>query len=275
MLTGLGVAGQDIPLDVNDRAARFRSEVAGRRVLVVLDNAADTEQVRPLLPGRGPCAVVVTSRDSLPGLVAVHGARRLDLDLLSMGEATGLLRRLIGERVDAEPGAATALARLCARLPLALRVAAELAACRPETPLVDLVAELSDQQRRLALLDAGGDPRAAVTVVFSWSLRHLSAPAARMFRLLGLHPGPDIDPNAAAALADTTPDAAGHLLRLLSRAHLLHRTVAGRYGMHDLLRAYATHLSTTQDARHGRTARRTLTTSGLPRPWRVVGVRGA
>jgi len=253
-LGGLGVPGQDIPLGLDDRAARYRTQIAGRRMLVVLDNAATVEQIRPLLPGTPTAVVVVTSRDSLAGLVALHGARRLELDLLPAADALALLRELVGGRVDAEPDAADRLAEQCARLPLALRVAAELAAAHPTTPLSDLVADLGDQQRRLDLLDAGGDPRAAVTAVFSWSVRHLPPNAARTFRLAGLHPGPDTDAYAAAALADTSLDHARGLLTALARAHLVHPTGAGRYGMHDLLRAYATGLTTTQDTEPERRA---------------------
>ena len=124
-----------------------------------------------------------------PGLVARDGAVRLDLDLLPLAEAIGLLRALIGARVDADPYAANALAALCARLPLALRVAAELATARPAASLAELAGELADQQQRLDLLDAGGDPRTGIRAVFSWSYRHLDAEAARLFRLVGLHPG--------------------------------------------------------------------------------------
>ncbi|MFJ8104532.1 tetratricopeptide repeat protein [Streptomyces sp. NPDC096132] len=253
-LTALGVSGQDVPLDVDDRAARYRTEVADRRMLIVLDNAATVEQVRPLLPGSGTCAVLVTSRDSLAGLVAREGAHRLDLDLLPAAAARTLLRRLVGARADAEPEAVDALAAQCARLPLALRVAAELAAARPATPLADLVAELADQQRRLDLLDADGDPRAAVAAVFSWSLRHLPADAARAFRLLGLHPGPDLDAHAVAALSDSGPAQARRVLDVLARACLVQRVDGARYGMHDLLRAYATRLATAEDAPEAREA---------------------
>jgi hypothetical protein len=246
-LTALGVPGPDIPLEVNERAARYRTETTGRRMLVVLDNAASVDQLRPLLPGTGSCAVVVTSRDSLAGLVAVHGAYRLDLDLLPETDARTLLRRLIGPRVDAEPAAVATLADQCARLPLALRVAAELASSRPTTPIADLVGELADQQRRLDLLDAGGDPHAAVTTVFSWSLQHLNAAAERGFRLLGLHPGPDLDSYATAALLDADLDQARRVLGHLARAHLIFATGPGRYGMHDLLRAYAVQLASAQD----------------------------
>jgi tetratricopeptide (TPR) repeat protein len=247
-LTALGVPGANIPVEVEDRAARYRTETAGRRLLVLLDNASSVEQIRLLLPGSPSCLVMATSRDSLPGLVAMHGARRLDLDLLPLPEAITLLRTLIGPRLDADPDAAITLAGQCARLPLALRVAAELAAARPATPLAELVAELTDLQQRMDLLDAGGDPRAAVGPVFSWSLQYLPADAARLFRLLGLHPGPDLDPYAAAALTDTTAPHARRALDVLARAHLVQPTSTRRYGMHDLLRAYATTLATAADS---------------------------
>jgi DNA-binding SARP family transcriptional activator/tetratricopeptide (TPR) repeat protein len=253
-LRALGVAGPDIPVAADERAARYRSLLAGRRMLVVLDNAGQVEQVRPLLPGTPACMAVVTSRDSLAGLVAREGARRVDLGLLPAGEAVGLLRALIGGRVDADPGAAAALAAQCARLPLALRVAAELAVGRPAAPLADLVRELAEQQQLLDLLDADGDPRTAVRAVFSWSYRHLDADAARTFRLLGLHPGADLDLYAAAALTGTALERARQLCDQLARAHLIHTTRAGRHEMHDLLRAYACELAAAQDHESGRRA---------------------
>jgi tetratricopeptide (TPR) repeat protein len=246
-LRALGMAGPDIPPGEDERAAAYRSLLDGRRLLVVLDNAASVEQVRPLLPGCPSCLVVVTSRDSLVGLVARHGARRLDLDILPLPDAVGLLRTLIGDRVDAEPRAAAALARQCARLPLALRVAAELAAASPGSLLEELAGELAGEQRRLDLLDAGGDGRTAVRGVFSWSYRHLSADAARAFRLAGLHPGPDFDAYAVAALTGVTATGARDVLALLARAHLVQPAGAGRYGMHDLLRAYASSLAVAHD----------------------------
>ncbi|MGH3941458.1 MAG: ATP-binding protein [Pseudonocardiaceae bacterium] len=253
-LRALGLTGSDIPVDVDERAAAYRSLLAERRMLVVLDNANSVDQIRPLLPGAPSCLVVVTSRDSLAGLVARHGAIRLDLDLLAPGEAVALLRALIGTRVQDEPAAAAILARQCAWLPLALRVAAELAAAQPETPLAELVAGLGDEQRRLELLEAGGDPRTAVRGVFSWSYQRLPAEAARAFRLVGLHPGPDLDPYATAALTDSTRDQAQQLLDLLARAHLLAPTLSGRYGMHDLLRVYATYLAGAEDRDQDRQA---------------------
>jgi DNA-binding SARP family transcriptional activator/Flp pilus assembly protein TadD len=238
-LRSLGVAGRDIPQDESERAARYRSLLAGRQVLVVLDNASTVGQVRPLLPGHPACAVVVTSRDSLAGLVARDGARRLNLDLLPLADAVALLRQLVGARVDAEPGAAVTLAAQCARLPLALRVAAELATARPHVPLASLVTELSGQRQRLDLLHADGDPATSVRTVFSWSYHQLSAEAARMFRLLGLHPGPDISVPAAASLAGIPEAEARQLLAELARAHLIAEHAPGRYAFHDLLRAYA------------------------------------
>ena len=248
LLSALGLAGSEIPLDADDRAARYRTELSDRRMLVLLDNAATSDQVRPLLPGASGCLVVVTSRDSLAGLVARHGARRLDLDLLPLPDAVRLLGWLIGDRVAEEPAAAETLAEECARLPLALRIAAELAAARPRTPLSVLVDELADEQRRLDLLDAGADPRTAVRAVFSWSYQHLTMEAAGAFRLVGLHPGHDLDPYAAAALCDTGLEQARRLLDLLARAHLIQEHEPGRYVMHDLLRAYANRLAVAQNS---------------------------
>jgi len=241
-LRALGVAGADIPPGTDERAALYRSMLAGRRVLILLDNAGEGEQVRPLLPGGPPCVTVVTSRDTLAGLVVREGARRLDLGLLSQAHAAALLRGLIGARAAADPGAAATLAGLCARLPLALRLAAELAASRDGVRLADLVAELNGGPR-LDLLDANGDPRTAVRTVFSWSYRHLDAATARMFRLAGLHPGAELDGYAAAALAGTTLKQAAAALDRLARAHLIGTRQPGRYGLHDLLRAYARELA--------------------------------
>jgi tetratricopeptide (TPR) repeat protein len=249
-LRALGVAGQDIPPEPGQCAAKYRSLLAGRRTLVVLDNARHAEQVRPLLPGTPGCAVLVTSRDSLAGLVARDGAARLDLDPLPLEDAVSLLRELIGARADAEPSATAELAQQCSRLPLALRVAAEYAA-QHTIALDDLVADLASQQRQLDLLDADGDRRAAVRTVFSWSYNSLDTVAARVFRFAGLHPGPDFDSNAAAALADVSPDVATRLLHVLARAHLVQTDGLRRYAMHDLLGAYARELVGTNDGDEG------------------------
>ncbi len=253
-LCALGVPGQDISPDQDERAARFRTLVAGRRMLIVLDNASEVDQVRPLLPGTPGCVTIVTSRDTLAGLVARDGARRLDLDLLPLADAVSLLGALIGDRVEADLSAAAALAAQCCRLPLALRLAAELAASRPAVPLAELAAELADQQRRLDLLDAGGDPYTAVRAVFSWSCRQLDPDAARAFRLAGVHPGPGLDAYAAAALTGSSLQRATQLLDRLARAHLIQPAGQGRYGMHDLLRDYARELAAAQDGEQERQA---------------------
>jgi tetratricopeptide (TPR) repeat protein len=239
-LRALGVPGADIPADLGERAALYRTLLAGRRVLVLLDNAGDAEQVRPLLPSEPSCLVVVTSRDSLAGLVARHGAHRIDLDVLPEPDALELLRALVGDdRVSADPDAASTLVRRCARLPLALRITAERAIAQPAATLGDLAAELADEQRLLDLLDAGGDPRTAIRAVFSWSTRHLSARARTGFLALGCHPGPGFDAAALAALLDTDTAAARAALAELAAAHLVAHTAADRYGMHDLVRAWA------------------------------------
>jgi DNA-binding SARP family transcriptional activator/tetratricopeptide (TPR) repeat protein len=252
-LRALGVPGQDIPAEQDERAARYRSLLAGRQMLIVLDNASEVAQVRPLLPGSPACMALVTSRDALPGLVALDGAARLNLDLMPPAEAVALLRALIGGRVDADPAAAIVLADRCSRLPLALRVAAELVTARPGLPLVSLAGELAGQ-RRLDLLDTSGDPHAVVRSVFSWSYQRLDPAAARAFRLLGLHPGADFGLYAAAALAGGTVEQAGEVLTVLARAHLIQPGSPGRWGMHDLLRSYARDLADSCDSEQQRRA---------------------
>ncbi|HEY1914187.1 MAG TPA: tetratricopeptide repeat protein [Streptosporangiaceae bacterium] len=253
-LRALGVPGTDIAAGTDERAAQYRSLLAGRRLLIVLDNAGSVDQVRPLLPGAPSCAVVVTSRDTLIGLVAREGARRLDLDLLVPAEATGLLRELIGARAHADPVATARLAELCARLPLALRVAAEHVAARPSVPLAESVADLAGHPRRLDLLDAGGDARVAVRSVFSWSYRHLDTAAARAFRLAGLHPGVDFDLYALAGLTGTSLAQARRLARVLTGACLFQPAGIDRYTLHDLLREYARELAAAKDGQRGQQA---------------------
>jgi hypothetical protein len=220
-------------------------------VLILLDNARSAEQVRPLLPGEPGCLVVVTSRDMLAGLVARDGARRILLDVLPLADAVALLRSLVGARVDAEPEAAARLASLCCRLPLALRIAAELAITRPALSLAALAGEL-DRPQRLDALEAGGDPATAVRAVFSWSYRHLSPGAARAFRLAALHPGTDFEASAFAALTGTGQHAATRALAELARASLLESVGNARHGMHDLLRGSAAELAATEDTETGR-----------------------
>jgi transcriptional regulator with XRE-family HTH domain len=239
-LRALNIRADMIPPTVQERAALFRSLVNGRRMLVVLDNASSAEQVRPLLPGSPTCLVVVTSRTSLSGLAVSVGPVRINLDVLSSEEAVALLRTIIGEhRAEAEAVAVAELARLCARLPLALQVAGQRAAARPHVPLVDLNAELADEAQRLEVLSAGTDEFTSVRAVFSWSHRNLPDGQARMFRLLGLHPGPNISSHAAACLVQATPTQARWLLGGLAEAHLVEHAGPDRFRSHDLLRAYA------------------------------------
>jgi tetratricopeptide (TPR) repeat protein len=244
-LRTLGVPGQQIPDEVEDRARMYRSRLAGRRVLVLLDNARDAGQVRPLLPGDAGCVAVVTSRDALAGLVAADGARRLDLDVLPPGDAIALLRSLIGPRADDHPESTAELAGLCCRLPLALRIAAELAVARPAAPLAEVVAELAAD--RLDCLDAGED-RADARAVFSWSVRQLPGDAAAAFGLIGLHPGADLDIYAVAALTGARAGQARRVLGRLYRASLIQPAGPGRYGMHDLLRVYAREEAAARDS---------------------------
>jgi len=242
-LRALGVPGAGIPADVEERAAAYRTLLNGRRVLVLLDNASSVEQVGLLLPGSPSCLVLVTSRDSLPGLVARHGARRLDLGVLPAEESLTLLHGLIGARVAGEPLAANALAARCGRLPLALRVVAELAISRQDSGLAELVDELADQRQRLDVFDES----AGIRAVFAFSYRQLPAEAARAFRVLGVHPGVDVDPCAMSALLGIEVCAARNVLDLLARAHLVQRAGRRRFGMHDLLRVYAAELAAAHD----------------------------
>jgi DNA-binding SARP family transcriptional activator/tetratricopeptide (TPR) repeat protein len=238
-LDALGVPPDRIPLQPEAQAGLYRSLLADRRMLIVLDNARDEQQVRPLLPASPASLVIVTSRNQLGGLAAADQARLLSLDVLSHDEAVQMLTGRIGaSRAAAEPAAAAEIAALCGRLPLALAVAAARAEARPGFPLAAVAAELRDRVGRLDALDAG-DPAASVRAVFSWSYRQLSAGAARMFRLLGLHPGPDISVPAAGSLAAVDESQARHLLAELTRAHLVAEHVPGRYALHDLLRVYA------------------------------------
>ena len=253
-LDALGVPVTRIPADLDAQAGLYRSLLAGKRVLVVLDNARSAEQVRPLLPGSPGCLAVVTSRDQLAGLVATEGARPLALDLLTAADARELLvRRLGAARVAGEPAAVEAIIAACARLPLALTIAAARAATSPGFPLAAVAAELHESGSALDSFD-GGDLATDVRAVFSWSYHALSAGAARLFRLLGLHPGPDIPVAAAASLAGIAPARARTVLAGLTRAHLLAELAPGRYALHDLLRAYAGELARAQDSESDRQA---------------------
>jgi DNA-binding SARP family transcriptional activator/tetratricopeptide (TPR) repeat protein len=243
----LGVPPARIPADPEAQAGLYRSLLAGKRMLVVLDNARDPGQVRPLLPGSAGCLVLVTSRSQLSGLAAVDGARSLTLDLLTPREARDLLAHRLGaDRVAAEPDAAEELAGLCARLPLALNITAARAAARPAFPLAVFAVQLRQTRDRLTALDTG-DATASVRGVFSWSYRALSPAAAQTFRLLGVHPGPDITGPATASLTAASRDQASAALSELAAASLLTEHAPGRYAFHDLLRAYAAEQARTHD----------------------------
>jgi DNA-binding SARP family transcriptional activator/tetratricopeptide (TPR) repeat protein len=254
LLAGLGVPPHRSNVAVEERAAMFRSLVDGKRILVVLDNATSAAQVRPLLPGSPGCLVVVTSRNDLAGLVAAEGAALVTLDVLTHAEAREMLARRLGrDRIEAEPEAADEIIEECARLPLALSIAVGRAAGRAKQPLADLAAELRDAKGRLDALEAG-DPATDMRAVLSWSYDQLSEPAARMFRLLGLHPGPDISLPAAASLAGIPRAEAGTALRELARAHMAAEHLPGRFAFHDLLRAYAADQAERHDPARDRTA---------------------
>ncbi|GII93121.1 ATP-binding protein [Sinosporangium siamense] len=241
-LRALGVPAGSIPSGLEPRAALYRSRLAGRRVLIVLDNAATVGQVRPLLPGVAGCMVLITSRGRLSGLVARDGAYRLPLALLTDQQAVELLRRATaGHRSADETGELEELAGLCARLPLALRIAAERALARPWTPMRNLVEDLRDESGLWDALTAGDDDESdAVRTVFAWSYRALSDDTSRLFRLLGLHPGSEFSSRAAAVLGDLPVGRTRRLLDDLVGAHLLEQSQPDRYQFHDLLRLFAT-----------------------------------
>jgi tetratricopeptide (TPR) repeat protein len=251
-LDGLGVPPQRIPPDPHAQVGLYRSLLSDRRVLIVLDNAREAEQVRSLLPGAPGCMVLVTSRNQLTSLVAAEDAHPVTLDLMSVSDARQLLASRIGhERVRAEPEATDQIIARCARLPLAMVIAAARAATHPEFALAALTRELCETYD---LLDAfvGGDAATDVRAVFSWSYRTLSDDAARLFRLLGVHPGPDADLTAAASLA-AEPVARTHLLLAeLTRAHLVDEREPGRYRLHDLLRAYSAEQAELHDSAEDR-----------------------
>ena len=249
-LAALGVSGQDVPAGLDEQIALYRSRLAGRRMLVVLDNARDAEQVRPLLPGAPGCLVLVTSRDQLRGLVALDGAVPLTLDVLPHADARELLARHLGrDRVTREAAVVDRLIEACGRLPLALNIISARAAFHPDHPLAALMNELHDARERLDVLTTG---EADVRAVFSWSYHILAPAVARMFRLLGLHPGPEIGVYAAASLAALEPDNTRRVLGDLARVHLITEGSPGRYSMHDLLRAYAADLTDAHDGDGGR-----------------------
>jgi DNA-binding SARP family transcriptional activator/tetratricopeptide (TPR) repeat protein len=241
-LDAFGVPAQRVPSGLDAQVGLYRSLLAERRVLVLLDNARDTEQVRPLLPGNPDCLVIVTSRNRLSGLVAIDGAQPLTLDLLPADEARAFLAHRAGKRrAAAEPEAVDEIVARCAGLPLALAIVAARAVTHPGFPLSAIAAELRENHGSLDAF-AGDDDASDARAVFSWSYRALSPEAARLFRLLALHPGPDIALPAAAGLAGLPVRRARALLGELTRAHLAVEDRPGRFSCHDLLRSYASEL---------------------------------
>jgi tetratricopeptide (TPR) repeat protein len=245
-LRALGVSVDGLPTDLDEQAARYRGLLAGRHALVVLDNAFSADQVRPLLPASPSCLVLITSRDRLAGLVAAEAARVLMLDVLSARESLDLLSRTAGpERVAAEPEAAAEVVRLCGCLPLAVRIAGARLATRPDKSVAALAERLSDEHDRLGELSAGD---VGVRASFAPSYGALDPEVARMFRRLGLVPGPDFAPGVAAALVDRTREEGEAALETLVEAHLVEvGPIPGRYRFHDLLRLYAREQAETDD----------------------------
>lgn len=253
-LVALGVPAREIPPGAQAQAGLYRTLLSGRRMLVLLDNARTEDQVRPLVPGSAGCAVLLTSRSRLSGLAAAEAATPVILDVLPAVDARMMLARRLGEqRVLEEPTAAADLADLCARLPLALSVAATKAAERPELRLEAVVADLRDEQNRLDALETG-DAACGVRTVLSWSYDGLSADAARLFRLSAVHPGPDFTVASMASLAGVERSQARRLVAELVRASLLSEHGAERLSCHDLLRVYTAELSELHDPPDERSA---------------------
>lgn len=233
-LRALGMAPERIPADADERAARYRSLLADRRVLVFLDNVKDAAQIRPLLPGAGSSRVLITSRSALPGL---DGAARLTLDAFEADEASALLRRIIGDaRARAEPEAVADVLDACGGLPLAIRLAGSRLVARPDWSVRDLAGLLADENRRLNELRV--EDR-AVRATFAVSYRNLPPAQARAFRLLGLSPGPTTSLAAAAALTGLPVAETAELLDALAATHLIEQAGPGRFRLHDLIRVYA------------------------------------
>jgi transcriptional regulator with XRE-family HTH domain len=244
-LDGLGVSVGRRPDAVQAQLGLYRSLLAGKRVLILLDNVRDEQQIRPLLPGAGSM-MVATSRRTLAGLAAVDGVAAVNLDVLSSAQSHQFLRLRLGAGRTSAAGAVTELAEACAGLPLALSIVAARAGAHPHLPLEALAAELGEDRHRLdalAISDGEADPR----TVFSWSFRYLSDPAAQLFRLLGLHPGPSISASAAASLARADVGSTRRLLRELADANLVAEAGLGRFALHPLLCSYAIEQGQTHD----------------------------
>lgn len=254
MLRAVGIPPDRIPTELDEQSALFRSTVAGRRILVVLDNAVGPEHVRPLLPGSRSCPVIVTSRDNLRGLTAINSALRLPVDVLTDSESVALLAGIAGtDRIAAEPVAAQKLAELAGRLPLALRIAAANLVDGPHRTVAEYAEHLSGGNR-VGALEIDGDDQSAVRVAFGLSYGMLKPDLARLFRLLSCVPGPDFDGYVAANLAQVPLDTARTMLDRLATANLIAHEGAGRYQFHDLIRDYAAALAEESDTEAERAA---------------------
>ncbi len=248
ILDAFAVDPATIPIDLDAQAALYRSLVAGKQMLIVLDNAYDTSQVTPLLPGSPTCTVLVTSRNQLAGLVTMYGALPIDLDILKEREARDLLIRHLGQdRVIAEPDAVTQLLERCGGLPLALAIVAAHAITHPDFPLATLAEEVKEMSAQLDAFETG-ELNVDLRTVFSWSYHALRVGPARLFRLLGMAPTPDIGLSAAACLAGVSNRRVRVLLRDLERAYLVQQHLPGRYRMHDLVRLYAAERADQEDS---------------------------
>ncbi|GLW91127.1 ATP-binding protein [Actinokineospora globicatena] len=253
-LRALGVPPEAVPRSVEEKAARYRTAIADRRVLVLIDNVVSARQVRRLLPGSAGCLAVLTSRTTVSGLVAREGAKLVTVDVLSPADSVRLLAEIIGDhRVEADLKAAHDVARSCGYLPLALRIVAERVSSRPHLRLADLATELLGERDRLDALVVAEDELTDVRAAFSWSYHSLTASQQAVFRVIGLHPGAECSTSSLAALVAVQP---GHLVERLQElvaVHLLHEVAPGRYQMHDLLRAYARERCEREDPQRGRT----------------------
>lgn len=252
LLQSLGLRAEQLPSTVELRRERFNQLLAGRRVVVILDNVSSFDQVRPLIPTAGPCVTIITSRNRLRGLTIRHGVRTITVAPLPPDDCLTLLTSIVGAaRVGRDRPAARALGQLSGGLPLAVRIVAEYVAERPRADITALVAQL-----RTNLLDygSGEDEAIGLRTVFAWSYAALDPAVARLFRLLGCYAGPSISPASAGALLGGAPRSAERMLDTLAGAHLLSHDTAGRYRLHDVLRLYATERAATEESAESRRA---------------------
>ncbi|MER5427082.1 AfsR/SARP family transcriptional regulator [Streptosporangium roseum] len=248
LLRGLGVATESIPQDMEEKTSLYRSIISEKRLLLILDNAKDPEQVRSLLPGSSSCKVLITSRDSLRGLAATHDVHTIRLDILADEEAQTLMIALLGEeRVANDVYAVAEITRLCGRLPLAIRIASAQLVSQPSLTTREFADRLRNGNR-LIDLEFAEDPQTGVRAAFELSYQNLIPAVRRIFRLMGLHPGPDISIDAIAALAGLSEEKTSRLVDALINAHLAYREDGHRISMHDLISAYAHDRSESEDS---------------------------